>query len=129
MSTQSEKGLMSKTKKELVEIILRKDDVERQLKADKESVEKALENAKKDVRNLELKNHTLRDTENDLNAKLDEANKEISGYQNEIDETTTYIRDLKDYFLKNLGKARRWCTFFVITTIILAATTIIFAVC
>ena len=44
MSTQSEKGLMSKTKKELVEIILRKDDVERQLKADKESVEKALEN-------------------------------------------------------------------------------------
>lgn len=132
MSTQSEKGLMSKTKKELVEIILRKDDVERQLKADKESVEKALENAKKDVRNLELKNHTLRDTENDLNAKLDEANKEIEDYQSEISEIKSCYAAMKNNFdnnLRNLGRARRWCTFFVITTIILAATTIIFAVC
>ena len=125
MSNQSEKGLMSKTKKELVEIILRKDDVERRLQADKESAEKALENAKKDVRELELKNHTLRDTENDLNEKLDNANKEISVYYDKIKELAKSNEILKD----GISIRTKWRTFFVITTIILAVTTIIFAVC
>lgn len=108
MSTKSEKtGLMTKKKAELIDIILRKDDVERELRKELESAKLDFEKAKSMYQN----------SQKQLNAiKLDfeGTQKTISNYQSIIDDATLDNANNKHYI--SLYKS---------LTIILAVTTIL----
>ena len=93
MNNQSEKGLMSKTKKELVEIILRKDDVERDLRSKLETTEKDLKFAQDVKKDLEKK---IQDSEKNHIDEMNEREREISALQDELDETRNYGCGIKD---------------------------------
>lgn len=89
MSTQSENSLMKKTKKELVDIILRKDDVEKQLRKEKADIEldfnKAKEMLDKKDNKIDLLNNANESLQKDINV---EHEKEASLY-NDINRLKT----------------------------------------
>lgn len=62
-------SLMRKTKTQLVELIFRKDSVERNLRADIKSKEKELENT---IRNLKVTNHNYVSLQNEYHSVCDD---------------------------------------------------------
>ena len=104
MSTQSENSLMKKTKKELCEIIFRKDDVEKQLRKEKADIEVDFNKAKGmiDKRDVRI---------NDL----EKINKELG---NKLESVSSYIK-VSDNSIKKLIVARN--SFAIATAILLVA--------
>ena len=86
--SNTENSLMKQTKKELVAIILRKDDTEKKLNKKLDDVELSLNKAKSMISRNESTIKTLREN-------LDESEKNVSQHQNAIDELTTINADVK----------------------------------
>lgn len=83
MSTQNEKtALMQKKKVELIDIILRKDDVERNLRKDLNNVQLDFDKSKKMIENYEKESKVHK-------KEIDELRNEIEGYHETIDNLTT----------------------------------------
>lgn len=95
--SNTENSLMKQTKKELVAIILRKDDTEKKLNKKLADVELDLQKAKSMISRNESTIKTLREN-------LDESEKNVSQHQNAIDELTIINTRIKHY-LKN---SKRW---------------------
>ena len=95
--SNTENSLMKQTKKELVAIILRKDDTEKKLNKKLDDVELSLNKAKSMISRNESTIKTLREN-------LDESEKNVSQHQNAIDELTTINADIKH----SLRNAKRW---------------------
>ena len=79
VTNKTSNSLMKKTKAQLVEIILRKDEVERNLRKDINDLYDSLDKIKSEKELLENKFETL---QND--------------YQEECDENTSYLQELSD---------------------------------
>lgn len=79
MSTQSENSLMKKTKKELVDIILRKDDVEAKLRKELSDVNLDFSKAK-DM--ISKKENTIAE----LNNSIKEKNQQVEDFKDTIDD-------------------------------------------
>lgn len=110
-----EKGLMTKTKKELVEIILRKDDEEIRLR---NSYEVAKENAKKSE-----------DDVKHLTDSLNKANANVQQHRIAMDELTSdkvAAEEAAKKFKKERNTARNWNWVLAIAVVIIAALCIIF---
>lgn len=73
MSTQSENSLMKKTKKELVDIILRKDDVEAKLRKEKADIELDFNKAKGMIDKRDVRIDDLEKINKELSSKLESA--------------------------------------------------------
>lgn len=71
MSTQSENSLMKKTKKELVDIILRKDDVEKSLRKELNDVNLDFSKAKDMIGKKDVRINDLEKINKELNSKLE----------------------------------------------------------
>lgn len=113
--SNKEKGLMAKTKKELVEIILRKDDEEIRLR---NSYEAAKEDAKKSE-----------DDVKHLTDSLNKANANVQQHQLCIDELTSdkvAAEEAAKKFEKERNTARSWNRVLAIAVVIIAALWIIF---
>ena len=95
--SNTENSLMKQTKKELVSIILRKDDTEKKLNKKLADVEFDLNKAKSMISRNESTIKTLREN-------LDESEKNVSQHQNAIDELTTINADVEH----SLRNAKRW---------------------
>ena len=93
----SENSLMKQTKKELVSIILRKDDTEKKLNKKISDIELDLNKAKSMISRNESTIKTLREN-------LDESEKNVSQHQNAIDELTIVNADIEH----SLRNAKRW---------------------
>lgn len=99
MSTQNEnagsKSLMKKTKIELVDIILRKDDVEKQLRKDKSDIELDFNKAKEMITKRDNviinKDSIIKNLESELKVK----DKVISGDRDEINTLQELCEDMK----------------------------------
>jgi hypothetical protein len=113
MSTKSEQGLMSKKKAELIDIILRKDDVERELRKELDATKLDFEKAKKMVDNNET-------TIKDLRKENEELEKSVNAHQDTIDDAVFTIAEHKH----TIGVYKGLTIFFAITTIV--ATVLIF---
>lgn len=96
MSTQSENSLMKKTKKELCEIIFRKDDVEKQLRKEKSDIEldfnKAKEMIVKKDTDISNKNTVIKNLESELKVK----EKVISGDRDEVSNLQKQYEDMRN---------------------------------
>ena len=79
MSTQSENSLMKKTKKELCEIIFRKDDVEAKLRKELNDVNLDFSKAKDMISKKE-------NTIDELNNSIKEKNKQLEDFKDTIDD-------------------------------------------
>lgn len=113
--SNKENGLMKKTKAQLVEIILRKDDEEIRLK-------NAYEAAKKDA---EEKDETIKR----LTDSLNKANRNVEQHQAGMDEVTSQKVDAEEAakkFENERDSARNWNYVLGIAVIIIAACWIIF---
>lgn len=95
--SNTENSLMKQTKKELVAIILRKDDTEKKLNKKISDIELDLNKAKSMISRNESTINTLREN-------LDESEKNVSQHQNAIDELTTINADVKH----SLRNSKRW---------------------
>lgn len=95
--SNTENSLMKQTKKELISIILRKDDTEKKLNKKISDIELDLNKAKSMISDNEYTIKTLREN-------LDESEKNVSQHQNAIDELTTINADIKH----SLRNAKRW---------------------
>jgi hypothetical protein len=94
MSTQSENSLMKKTKKELVDIILRKDDVEAKLRKEKADVELDFNKAKEMISKKDtVINNLNKDIKGTEDALLKEQ-KNNAGLESSIDDLTTENTEL-----------------------------------
>lgn len=94
MSTQSENGLMKKTKKELVDIIFRKDDVEKQLRKEKADIELDFNKAKEMIAKKDtVINNLNKDIKGTEDALLKEQ-KHSTGLESSIDDLTTENAEL-----------------------------------
>lgn len=94
MSTQSENSLMKKTKKELVDIILRKDDVEKQLRKEKADIELDFNKAKEMIAKKDtVINNLNKDIKGTEDALLKEQ-KNNAGLESSIDDLTTENAEL-----------------------------------
>lgn len=108
--SNKETGLMKKTKKELVEIIIRKDDEEIRLK-------KEIESLRNDVACKE-------DTCKKLRKSLEDANRNTEQHQSGMDEITSQkvaAEEAAKKFEKERNVARGWNWFFATLVIIIAA--------
>lgn len=120
--SNKENSLMKKTKKELVEIILRKDDVEAKLKEELESCK---------TKNAELRNKisTLEEQKASLTKSLETANRSVQNQRAGMDEYASQVAELKEK-LENANKinkcAHRWNWIMSIALIILAIFCIVF---
>ena len=113
--SNKEKGLMSKTKKELVEIILRKDDEEIRLKNLYEAAKEAA------IRNEE--------TSKRLMDSLNKANANVQQHQAGMDELTSQkvaAEEATKKFKKERNTARSWNWILSIAVVIIAALWVIF---
>lgn len=95
--SNTENSLMKQTKKELVAIILRKDDIEKKLNKKLADVELDFNKAKSMISRNESTIKTLREN-------LDESEKNVSQHQNAIDELTMINADVEH----SLRNAKRW---------------------
>ena len=93
----SENSLMKQTKKELVNIILRKDDIEKKLNKKLADFEFNLNEAKSIISENE---YTIKDLELDLEV----SNDIVKQHQNTIDKLTTINADVEH----SLRNAKRW---------------------
>ena len=108
--SNKETGLMKKTKAQLVEIILRKDDEEIRLK-------NAYEAAKKDA---EEKDETIKR----LNDSLNKANHNVEQHQSGMDEITSQkvaAEEAAKKFEKERNVARSWNWVLATAVVIIAA--------
>lgn len=113
--SNKEKGLMAKTKKELVEIILRKDDEEIRLRETIKNNEESI--AKQD------------DAISKMRKSLEDANRNTEQHQSSIDELTSdkvVAEQAAKKFEKERNTARGWNWVLAIAVIIIAALWIIF---
>lgn len=108
MSTKSENGLMSKKKAELIDIILRKDDVERELRKELDSTKLDFDKAKKMIEAKET--------------KIDALNEQVNGLREAIDDNALESAEQK-YLIR---KYKRLTIFFVVTTIVATALIFVF---
>ena len=95
--SNTENSLMKQTKKELVGIILRKDDTEKKLNKKLADVELDLNKAKSMISRNESTIKTLREN-------LDESEKNVSQHQTAINKLTTIHADVKH----SLRNSKRW---------------------
>ncbi len=95
--SNTENSLMKQTKKELVAIILRKDDTEKKLNKKLDDVELSLNKAKSMISRNES---TIKDLKDDL----DVSNGIISQRNNDVDELTT-VNTRIEHSLRN---SKRW---------------------
>lgn len=95
--SNTENSLMKQTKKELVGIILRKDDTEKKLNKKLADVELDLNKAKSTISENA---YTIKD----LKLDLEVSNDIIKQHQNDIDELTTINADVEH----SLRNAKRW---------------------
>ena len=95
--SNTENSLMKQTKKELVAIILRKDDIEKKLNKKLADVELDLQKAKSRISDNE---YTIKDLKEDL----DISNEIVNQRNNYIDKLTVVNTRIK-HFLRN---AKRW---------------------
>lgn len=95
MSTQSENSLMKKTKKELVDIIFRKDDVESKLRKEKADIEldfnKAKEMIAKKDTTISNKDVVIKNLESELKVK----EKVISGDRDKLSTLQKQYEDIR----------------------------------
>lgn len=108
--SNNETGLMKKTKKELVDIILRKDDEEIRLK-------NSYEAAKKDA---EEKDSTIKR----LTDSLNKANRNVEQHQSGMDELTSQkvaVEEAAKKFEKERNAARGWNWILAIAVVIISA--------
>ena len=94
-SEKNEKKLMNKTKKELVQIIFRKDDTEKTLRKQRDDYQLDLTKAKNMV---DTRDNTIKK----LNTAFDEEKKNVAQYQAVIDELTTDNTILKNKIRKGI---------------------------
>lgn len=113
MSNKSEQGLMSKKKAELIDIILRKDDVERELRKELESTKLDFEKAKSMHQNSQNQLDTCR-------RALEGAQKDICNYQAIIDDSVLDDANNKHH----IALYKRLTIIFAVTTVL--ATALIF---
>lgn len=108
--SNNETGLMKKTKKELIDIILRKDDEEKRLK-------NAYEAAKKDA---EGKDEIIKR----LTDSLNKANRNVEQHQSGMDELTSQkvaAEEAAKKFEKERNVARGWNWVLATAVVIIAA--------
>lgn len=108
--SNNEKGLMSKTKKELVEIILRKDDEEIRLKETIKQNEESI--AKQD------------DAISKMRKSLETANVNVQQHQKGMDEVTSQkvaAEEAAKKFEKERNSARNWNWVLATAVVIIAA--------
>ena len=111
----SENSLMKQTKKELVAIILRKDDTEKKLNKNLADVELDLNKAKSTI----SKNaYTIKD----LKLDLEVSNDTIKQHQNTINKLTVVNTDIKH----SLRNSKRWNIAFAILFACAVAAAIVF---
>lgn len=110
MSTQSENSLMKKTKKELVDIILRKDDVEKSLRKELNDVNLDFSKAKDMIGKKDVRINDL-----------EKINKELG---NKLESVSSYTK-VCDNSIKKLTVSRNS---FAIATAILLVAVIVFAI-
>ena len=111
--SNNETGLMKKTKKELVEIILRKDDEEIRLKS---SYEAAKEDAKKSEESVKL-----------LTDNLNKANANVQQHQRGMDELTSQKVEAENaakHLRNQRNTARTIAWILVVATVVLTIITI-----
>ena len=113
--SNTENSLMKQTKKELVAIILRKDDIEKKLNKKLADVELDLNKAKSMISRNESTIKTLREN-------LDESEKNVSQHQNAIDELTIVNADIKH----SLRNTKRWNIALAILFVCAVAAAIVF---
>lgn len=113
--SNTENSLMKQTKKELVAIILRKDDTEKKLNKKLADVELDLNKAKSMISRNESTIKTLREN-------LDESEKNVSQHQNAIDELTIVNADVKN----SLRNSKRWNIALAILFVCAVAAAIVF---
>ena len=102
--SNTESGLMKQTKKELVAIILRKDDTENGLRKELADVKLDFDKAKKMIDERDKK---ITDKDSEIsNLKLDfeQSEKNVSQHQDTIDELTVINADVEH----SLRNAKRW---------------------
>ena len=95
--SNTENSLMKQTKKELVAIILRKDDTEKKLNKKLADIELDLNKAKSMISRNESTIKTLREN-------LDESNKIVNQHKNSIDKLTIINTRIKH----SLRNSKRW---------------------
>lgn len=113
--SNNETGLMKKTKKELVDIILRKDDEEKRLR----------ETIKQNEESIAYRDDVISKTRK----SLEEANKNVVQHQAAIDELTSQKAEAENAakcFKNERDSARNWNYVLGIAVIIIAACWIIF---
>lgn len=99
MSTQNEnagsKSLMKKTKVELVDIILRKDDVEKQLRKEKSDIELDFNKAKNMIAEKDTKINNKDIVIKNLESELKVKDKVIAGNINDINNWQNQYEDMR----------------------------------
>lgn len=113
--SNTENSLMKQTKKELVAIILRKDDTEKKLNKMLADVELDLKKAKSMI----SKNES---TIKDLRENLDISNKIVNQHKNSIDKLTTINADVKH----SLRNSKIWNIALAILFVCAVAAAIVF---
>lgn len=114
-TSNTESGLMKQTKKELISIILRKDDIEKKLNKELADVELDLQKAKSMIGRNESTIKTLRED-------LDKSEKNVNQHQNAIDELTIINADVEH----SLRNAKRWNIALAILFVCAIAAAIVF---
>ena len=89
MSTQSENSLMKKNKKELVEIILRKDDVEAKLRKEKADLELDFNKAKEMIGKKDDKITLLTNANKSLQEDINKGHRKEASLYNDINRLKT----------------------------------------
>ena len=115
--SNKENGLMKKTKAQLVEIILRKDDEEIHLKNAYEDAKKVMFSFQKDV---EEKDETIKR----LTDSLNKANRNVEQHQAGMDEVTSQkvaAEEAAKKFEKERNSARGWNWVLATAVVIIAA--------
>ena len=113
--SNNETGLMKKTKKELVEIILRKDDEENRLRGINKDLEEKLKISEEQRKSL--------------TKSVETANHNTEQHQNVIDDLTSEkvaAEESVKYFKKQCNNARSWNWILSIAVVIIAALWVIF---
>lgn len=115
-------GLMKKTKKELVEIIIYNDDVREELNQHVDVYENKYAEKVSECEKLDVENEKLR-------SSLEEANKNVVQHQASIDELTSQKAEAEEIakcFKNERDSARNWNYVLGIAVIVIAACWIIF---
>lgn len=122
---KTKNGLMRKTKSELVDIILRKDDVEISLKANLKSKEEDIDVLTSKIANYKDDISRLEHVRAEKSKEIDTLNNRIVGYEADIvglermrDENIKTIEELQSALNKKRKTIRRWQIAFAILCVV-----------